>query len=92
VVAGSVVGGAGVRIRSGSANSCYGGADSNQGTGAQASGCTNTGSTSTSSTSTGSTGSGGASSRSRSGLSEGLASCECQNCGSDSDFFHEEIL
>ena len=38
VVAGSVVGGARVRIRSSSANSSYGSADSNQGTGAQASG------------------------------------------------------
>ena len=89
---GSVVGGAGVRIRSSSANSSYGGADSNQGTGAQASGCTNASSGASTSTSSGSGSGSASSSRSWSGLSESLAGGEGQDSGGDSDFFHEGIL
>lgn len=94
MVAGSVVGGAGVRIRSSSANSCYGCADSNQSTGAQASCGANAGSSASTSanTSTSSAGRGGASNWGRGGLSESLASGECQNCGGDSDFFHIGVL
>lgn len=84
MVAGSVVGGAGVRIRSSSANSSYGCADSNQSTGAQASGTSSANASSSGRSWCRSCGG------SRSGLSESLTSSEGQNSGGESDFFHEE--